>query len=96
MGANVRGQGTGRTEHAIVPGIALLVVMPGFSGTDAQQQHDAQQHNGTGEGCTSHKFNGSRQWFVKVRQMISRKSTSVRLPKEMTRGGRYPGKSRIA
>ena len=54
MGANVRGQGTGRTEHAIVPGIVLLVLMPGFSGTDAQQQHDGEQRNDTGEGCTGH------------------------------------------
>ena len=64
MGANQRGQGAGRTHRAIVPDIVLLVVMPGFSGTNAQQQHDAQQRNGTGEGCTSHEFNRSRQWGV--------------------------------
>ena len=54
MGAKVRGQGTGRTEHAIVPGIVLLVVMPGFSGTGAQQQHEGQQRNDTGEGGMGH------------------------------------------
>ena len=96
MGANQRGQGTGRTHHAIVPDFALLVVMPGFSGTHGQQKHDDQRRNDMSEGCTSHKIDGLRQWFLKVMQMISRKSTSVLLPKEITQGGRDPGRSGIA
>ena len=36
MGTNQRGQRTGRTHGAIVRDVVLLVVVPGFSGTDAQ------------------------------------------------------------
>ena len=68
MGTNQRGQGTGRTRRAIVPDAVLLVAMPGFSGTNAQQKQDAQQGGDTGGGCTSHKFDRSRQWFVDVMQ----------------------------
>lgn len=42
MGANQRGQGTGRAHRAVVPDIVLLVVMPGFSGTAGQQKRDDQ------------------------------------------------------
>ena len=61
MGTDQRGQATGRTHRAIVPDTVLLVVMPGFGGTNAQQKHKAQQRNDTGEGCTGHKFDRSRQ-----------------------------------
>ena len=94
MGANQRGQGTGRTHRAIVPDIGLLVAMSGFSGTHGQQKRDNQQHGDTGEGRTSHKIDGSRQWSAKVMQMITRKSTSVLLPEEITQGGQFPGSRR--
>ena len=61
MGAGQRGQGTGRTQRAFVSRTVLLVVMPGLSGTDAQQKHDGQRRNDTGEDCSSHNMDGSRQ-----------------------------------
>ena len=96
MGANQRGQGTGRTHRAVVPDTVLLVMMSGFSNTHDQQKQDAQQDGDTGDGCTSRKINRSRQWSAKVIQMLTRKSTSVLRPKEITRGERFPGRSGIA
>lgn len=95
MGANQRGQGTGRTYRAIVPDVGLLVVMPGFSNTHGQQKQDAQQGGDTGDACMNHKINRSSQWSAKVIQMITRKSTSVLLPKGITQGRRIPGRSGI-
>ena len=86
MGANERGQGTGRTQRTIVPDIVFLVVMPGFSGNSTQQKHDDQQRNDTGEGCAGHKVTRSRRQKIGI-------STP---PKEIAQGGRHPGRSRIA
>ena len=72
MGANQRGQGTGRTRRAIVPGTVLLVVMPGFSGTHGQQKQDAQQRGDTGEGHKSLHRNSACASVLALWRIMSR------------------------